>query len=118
MLVGNMDINGIWITAPGGRLIASQIQYLIPTFTYTASINRTVTFNIVIKNSAGVLARDSKSTGSYTYSFREDIKNGINNMLDVGKWAFESGRRFYPGTWTIELWYEGVRLYTGKITLY
>ncbi|MDR2509648.1 MAG: hypothetical protein LBC77_03275, partial [Spirochaetaceae bacterium] len=120
MSVGNWGKNfwgtEKWLTEPGGKLTAREIQYLSPVFSYNASVNKTLTFYIAIKNPSGTIIKGGGSPANYTCSFQGDVRSG-GNTLYASDWGSDSGGIYYPGTWTIELWYEGVQLYSGKVTL-
>jgi hypothetical protein len=120
MKVGNWGKNiwgtEKWLTEPGGNLTANKIQYLMLVFSYNASVNKTLTFYVKIKNPSGTLSKGSGSSANYSYSFQEAVRSGGNTLYATG-WGPASGGSYYPGTWTIELWHDGIRLYSGKVTL-
>jgi hypothetical protein len=79
-------------------------------------VNKTLTFYVAIKNPSGRLITGGGSPANYTYSFQGDVRSG-GNKLYASDWGSDSGGSYYPGTWTIDLWHDGVRLYSGKVTL-
>jgi hypothetical protein len=118
MNVGNADRYNQWITTPGAPLKADEVYRLNPVFIYDSPITAAATtFFIKIFEPNGKMSRNETSPQGYTFSGARRIRLGESSTLDLDGWRYVSGDPFYPGIWTIELWYEGFRLYRGEVTL-
>jgi hypothetical protein len=115
--VGNWG-NGRWLTQPGGSLNARAIRYLSPVITYSSFINKYVTFYVrIIAPDGSVFRNTSISPAGYSYSSNGQVSRGTSQSFDLNGWGSEEGGAYYAGTWTIEVWYEGVRLASERVRL-
>jgi hypothetical protein len=118
MDVGNANRYNQWIAEPGAPLKADEVYNLNPVFTYDSPVaTASATFFVKIFEPDGIMARNETSPQDYTFSGTRQIKRGTSSTLDLDGWKYASGDPFYPGTWTIELWYEGFCLYRGEVIL-
>ena len=118
MKVGNYNANtNKWISRPGEALTAKNIRWLNPVFTYTARKSIWLKFHFkVINPNGGVATYTSGSPAGYSYTREKTIKPGENIELDFDGFGDWNGT-ILPGVWTIELWNDGILLYSGKVTL-
>jgi TolA-binding protein len=117
MKVGNANQDNKWITEPGVKLNASAVRYLNPVFTYDSQTSAWVTFNIKIIDGNGKLETGSNSPVGYTYSKSRQVNQGKSLVFDAYGFGNATVASFSAGIYTIELWYEGICLYSGKVTL-
>jgi uncharacterized membrane protein YgcG len=117
MKVGNVDQYYRWITIPGVPLNASEVRYLSPVFIYDSPVTGSLTFYIKIIDSAGTVERGTVSPEGYSFSRQHQVKRGQSQEFDAGGWGSSDGGSYTSGIYTIELWCEGLCLYSGKIRL-
>jgi hypothetical protein len=118
MKVGNANQNNKWITRPGVQLKANAVQYLNPVFIYNSPVAYSMTFFIKIIDPTGTIYRNNTiSPAGYSYSKSYQVRKGQSLEFDPGGWGSAGGGSYYPGTWKIELWYEGFCLYSGDVKL-
>jgi hypothetical protein len=116
---GNSDRNNNWITRPGERLNARDIRYLSPFLTVDSMVSGNRTFYVKIIRPNGTIYRNpSVSPEGYSYSWTRSLSAGKNQTVDLGGWGDANQSNYAAGTYTIEVWYDGVQLITGKVTLY
>ncbi|MDR0377643.1 MAG: hypothetical protein LBH70_07610 [Spirochaetaceae bacterium] len=116
---GNSDRNNNWITNPGGRLNARDIRYLKPSLTLDSLVSGDRTFYVKIIGPDGAIDRNSSvSPEGYSYSSTRSVYIGKNQTVDLGGWGNADQSYYAAGTYTIEVWYDGVQLIAGKVTLY
>jgi hypothetical protein len=117
MSAGNSTQNNQWITSPGERLNASEIRYLKPRIEYSAWGGGEVKLDTKIISPGGRLLTGSSSPAGYTYSTTINISPGSSLMLDLLGYGNADQSSYYPGVWTVEIWYEGIRIYSAGVTL-
>ena len=117
LAVGNY--NNKWITQPGIWMIASDVRYLTPVWTYNSLISGEFTFFVRIINPDGTINRNSSTSPTgFSYSSKQWIERGQSKELNLSGWGNESVSNYSRGQYTIELWLEDFCLYTGKVTLH
>jgi hypothetical protein len=117
--VGNLSVNNDWITRPGEHLNAKDVRYLGFSLTVDSLISGNRTFYVKIISPDGTIDRNpSASPEGYTYSRAQSLYIGKNQAVYLGGWGNGYQSYYKTGAYTIEVWYEGVRLIAGKVTLY
>jgi hypothetical protein len=117
LTVGNWN-NNAWITQPGGTLYASRMRYLSPRIVYTSVASTSGTFYVkIIQPNAAIFRNSSTSPQGYSYSSERYISRGENQTLDLSGWGNGDSSSYWPGTWTVEVWYKGVCLKSEKVRL-
>ncbi|MDR2793669.1 MAG: hypothetical protein LBB61_08410 [Treponema sp.] len=117
MEFGNANQYDQWITKPGVALKASEVQFLNPVFIYDSPASSFLTFYIKIKDSAGTVIHGEKSPEGFSYSRQQQIKRGTSLRFDPGGFGTARGGFYSSGVWTIELWGEGLCLYSREVKL-
>jgi uncharacterized protein YgiM (DUF1202 family) len=115
---GNVTINNEWINHPGETLYAQSIRFLKPVIMYDSAMSGKVIFYVKIIQPDGVIDRNpSESPVGYTNSAEVSVTKGESKSLNLSSWGTDNGGSYRRGQWTIEVWYEGVRLRSEKIML-
>jgi hypothetical protein len=116
--VGNADKNNKWITKPGEHLNANDIRFLNPYLTVDSLISGNITFYIKIIAPDGTVNRNpSVSPEGFTFHRVRYLATGKNQDIDLDGWGNGDMSTYEEGAYTIEVWYEGVRLIAENVTL-
>jgi hypothetical protein len=117
--VGNADKNNKWITRPGEPLNAEDVRFLNPYLMVNSLISGNRTFYVKIIEPDGTIKRTPPaSPEGYTFLQVRYLTIGKNQDVDLNGWGSGDQSAYAAGTYTIEVWYEGVQLITEKITLH
>lgn len=125
---GYMDIIGIdfknandgtVIDSYGSPLIADNIKYLYPRVHYNGISEhlKTIAINVKLIKPDGSLFCGTDSPSGYTYSNDVTVMPGMDNNLYLSGWGSDSEGVYSAGTYKIEIWYNGKRLYQQAFTL-
>jgi hypothetical protein len=115
--VANSNANGEWINDPGEELTASEIRFLSPVIIYDSSVSQEVTLYVKIIDPNGQLMRGTSSPSGYSFSTTQNITAGRELSLGLSGWGNENQSNYYPGSWTVEVWYNGSRYGSTTVTL-
>jgi hypothetical protein len=115
--IGNSN-NGRQLASPGTSLNARDIRYLTPEITYSSLASRDVTFYVKIIDPDGDIFRNpSISPRGSTYSQQGFVTRGSHQKLGLDGWGNGDRGIYWAGTWTVEVWLEGVCLRSEKVRL-
>ena len=118
MEFANTTNSGEIINDFGTPLAASQIKYLKPRFTYDGlSASASVTLYVKLIKPDGTLSYSSSSPSGYTYSKNVSLTPGSGNTCLLTGWGTDSGGSYIPGTWRIEVWMSGKRIFQKDFVL-
>ncbi len=100
-------------------LNASDIRYLRPRIHYDGlcSENQKITLYVKIYGTDGTLKTGTVSPSGYTYSTNITVHSGNGRTQQISGWGTESGGSYTPGSYRIELWYSGNKIYSQSFTL-
>ena len=120
----NRTKDAVDIEAAGSRLHADKMRYLFPKVIYNSLLpegNSIVTKELGVKifSPDGTFRRSSSSPAGYTYKSSISIAVG---EVDQGEWLLgwgnETESSYEEGTYTVEIYYEDVKLFSDEVTLY
>jgi hypothetical protein len=118
MTVGNWGNGRLLAQSVSGMSTGISIRYLNPYITFSSLITGSKTFFIKILMPDGTVLRNlSVSPAGYSYSREVWVRRGLNSSIDLTGWGSDDGGIYYAGTWTIEIWLDGVRLYSQQVVL-
>jgi hypothetical protein len=117
MEVSNSNQFNNWLTKPGNQLKASEVQYLNPVFIYDSPGSSFLTFSIKIKDPAGKVLHGKTAPEGFSYSRGYQVTRGTSLRFDPDGFRNAQGDVYYPGIWTIELWYKDFCLHSGEVKL-
>ncbi|MDR2477449.1 MAG: hypothetical protein LBD18_06670 [Treponema sp.] len=116
--IGNADKNNKWITKPGEPISADDVRLLNPYLTVDSLLSGNRTFYIKIIEPDGTINSDpAVSPEGYSFQRVRNLAAGKNQEIDLDGWGNGDQSIYKAGTYTVEVWYEGVRLITGNFTL-
>ena len=100
-------------------LQASEIKYLRPRIHYDGlcSKSENITLYVKIFNPDGTLKTGTNSPSGYSYSTDITVYSGNGWSKQLTGWGNNSGGSYVPGTYRIELWYSGNKIYSQNFTL-
>lgn len=110
---GSVTENGSILVEYGGTLYSTELAYLKPKLYYNGektSTTKTVAYKILKPD--GTLKRGSSSPSGYTYSDSETFYPGTANTVILTGWGNEKKTGYPPGTYTFELYVDGVKKLT------
>lgn len=103
----------------GSTLYADEMEYLLPEITYnglTYDTDRTIYLKFIDPN--GNLMTGSGSPSGYTLSQEITFESGAGNTMELSGWGSSTpGNTYRTGTYKVEMYMDGKRLYTGSVTL-
>ena len=106
--LGNHDYYGNTLTGYGYSLYSSKMRYLKPRIIYYATGTKTVVFQYKIFYPDGTLVYNSDYSEEYTGDcHRVTLYAGKKNKVELGGWGNSKGSLYQPGTYSIEIWYNG-----------
>ncbi len=100
-------------------LKASTVKYLCPRIKYNGlcSDKETVKVDIKIILPNGSMDRGVGSPQGYTYSADVVVQQRNNQLCTLSGWGNESGGYYTAGTYFLEIWYKGEKIYTKRFNL-
>ncbi len=102
----------------GSTLYASDIRYLTPEITYNGpSSSQTKTIYVKLIKPDGNTMTGSSSPSGYTYSQEVTFYPGDNKTLGLVGWGNESSSSYINGTYKIEIYAGGTKLFSGSVYL-
>ena len=102
----------------GSTLYASDIRYLTPQLTYNGpSSSQSKTLYIKLIQPNGDLMTGSSSPSGYTYSQEVTFYPGDNKTIDLSGWGNETSSSYVSGTYKIEVYTGGSRIFNGSVYL-
>lgn len=112
---GSNTKNGSTLIEHGNTLYSTELAYLSPKLYYNGEKTST-TKNIAYKilKPDGTLDRGSNSPVGYTYSENKTFYPGTAKMVVLTGWGNEKKTGYSPGTYTFELYVDGVKKLTRK----
>lgn len=115
----NVDKQGDIIDPYGSTLFASEMKYLKPKIIYDGILDDTkkVLLYCKIFSPNGTLESGENSPSGYTYSNSYWVWPGRNNSILLDGWGNSTISNFTSGKYTLELWFEGVRIYQTTIAI-
>ena len=117
--VGNSSSNGRWLSAPGERLVTSNIRYLSPQIVINSFITGDVIFYYKIVNSDGSIIRKvNTSPSGYTWYSSHSVSHRQNLTLNLAGWGNANQGIYSRGEYTIEIYYDNILLYKENIRLH
>lgn len=100
-----------------GQQLYSNVQYLTPkVIIKPLSINKTCTFQVKIFRPDQSLLFGKTSPEDCTFNQEFTIKSG-DSILNFMGWGNSNGKAYMPGTYRIEIWLDGVKLYSTAIDI-
>ena len=110
---GNVLRNGDWIDECGSLLYNSELYYLKPRIYYDGLLkdDKTITLGVKIIEPDGFSVMDEDSSSGFTYSDSFTVYSGKDNIKSLLGYGNQSGTNYDPGTYSLELWYEGNMIY-------
>lgn len=117
MTFANADYNNNIITNYGEQLY-SDMQYLLPRFSYTKTSNASETFMLQLKviRPDGVLNKGKESPIGYTYECQVTLSEEVGTCQLIS-WGSTKGYSYTAGTYRYEVWYAGEKLYSANINI-
>ncbi len=115
----NADHEGNLIVPFGSELMYSQMQYLQPRIFYNSYLSEpeTIMLDLKVYNRDGTLKTGKSSPDGYSYSTTVVIQPGKGKNMILTGWGNSSGDSYLPGTYKVELWYKGKKLYTKSVRM-
>ena len=114
---GNTREDSSWINEAGSQLNSSEIRYLTPLITYNSNINGNVTFDIKVLNPNGTLNTGTSSPSGYSYSSTVRLNAGNDQTIRLSGWGSSTSSTYSAGQYIFEVWYNGFRLISERVTL-
>lgn len=116
----NVTNEGTIIDGYGYALYAKKIKYVKPKITYFSKVasEKEVTVDVKILKPDGGMLTGSSSPEGYTYSSKFTLKSGDNNNAELLGWGSSNGGTYSEGTYTMEFWYKGKKLYTKSFYIF
>ena len=113
--LGNTDVDDRELGEYGESYHQSELCYLTPRITYTASQEGSLLIGIKVFEPDGTLSGDPENEFSYTYDLA--VQEGRGRWKILGGWGTAAGGAFEPGEYTVEIWALGQCLASGKTTV-
>lgn len=105
---GNYDYYGYTLTGYGCPLYSSEMRYLKPRIIYYATGTKKVIFQYKIFYPDGTLNYNSDYSEEFTgVSHHVTLYAGKKNRVELGSWGNSKESTYQPGTYSIEIWYNG-----------
>lgn len=118
MKFANSNGQGSIISDYGSWLYASDVRYLKPRLIYDgAATPKARVLSVKILDPNGNLLTNESSPSGYTFKKSVTFKPGKMNYLDLPAWGSSAAGTFNPGNYRVEIWSEGVKIYSGSINL-
>lgn len=97
---------------------ASTLKYLTPRISYEGLVNedKQVQLDVKIIEPNGALSRGTNSPSNYTFSCTVIVEKG-NNILQLTGWGGENPGTYYSGSYIIELWNKGNKIYSKRFKI-
>lgn len=110
--------DGTIINNFGSTLYASDIRYLKPEIIYNGpSYSQTKTIYVKLIKPDGNTMTGSSSPSGYSYSQEVTFYPGDNKTLRLDGWGNESSSLYVNGTYKIEIYADGTKLFSGSVYL-
>lgn len=115
----NVNEFGVNVGSYGGALYASDIKYLKPNLIYDGILDepRQVLLYCKLFAPEGSMKFNESSPAGYTYHDSFFVQPGEGNTVLLTGWGSNAGGTYTSGKYTLELWYEGERIYQTSIIL-
>lgn len=114
----NVTKSGDIINGYGTSFAASEIKYLKPRITYEGlSANVQIALYVKLIKPDGTLSYSTSSPSGYTFFKNVSLTSGFGNQCALTGWGSDSGGTYKPGTWRIELWTDGKRIFQKDFVL-
>lgn len=110
--LANEDEDSRKIDDYGSLLYSNRVCYLRPKIYYTG--RKTGTYNLIekiIRPDGTVLHGDSSPNGA-TQKFSISSVYGKNGQYELLSWGWTDPGNYEAGTWTFEIWYDGIKIYS------
>ena len=105
---GNCDFSGNTLTGYGRPLYSSKMRYLKPRIIYYATGTKNVVFQYKIFYPDGTLKYNSDYSEEFTVnSHHVTLYAGKKNKVKLRGWGHSKESTYHPGTYSIEIWYNG-----------
>lgn len=120
MNFANSDNDGTIIDDYGSEMYASEVRYLKPKIFYRglSSEEKNITLDVKILNEDGTVKSGTNSPDGYSYEQEVTVQSGSGQSMELLGWGNSMGTSYSAGLYTIEIWYDGNKLYEKSVRLY
>lgn len=118
MRFANVDGNGNVVNDYGSRLFASEVRYLKPRLIYNGPATpKARILYVKFLDPDGNHLRSESSPAGYSFKQNATFNPGQLNTIDLSAWGSSSSGSFAPGLYRVEVYSDGVRMYSGAVNL-
>lgn len=117
----NVEKDGKIIDNYGARLTEMKLRYLKPKIIYNCydkNLNEVEFFINIKRDWNGSKLSGTTSPDGYTTKWKTKVSYGNNNEAFLTGWGRNDGGTYCAGTYTYEVWYNNVMLFSKKVTVY
>lgn len=117
----NVETDGKIIDNYGARLTEMKLRYLKPKIIYNCydkNLNEVEFFINIKRDWNGSKLSGTTSPDGYTTKWKTKVSYGNNNEAFLTGWGRNDGGTYCAGTYTYEVWYNNVMLFSKKVTVY